>query len=266
MQSTMAGRPPLVHTVRSEWTKIRTLRSTRYLLVAVVVVALGLDLWLAWAERGQSEQPGGFDIAAYCLSGLPFGQLVAGIFGAHTLSSEYSSGSIRSSLSVQPARGRLFAAKLAADAAILVGCTLMIVAVSYLAGEHDLAGRGLRTGLDATALRQLAAGTVTMAGWGLIGFGLAALLRTPARAVTGVFALYLVIPVIMAIADADVSEYSPTALGDSLWQQVAPGQAPSLPVAAAGFLAYVVAVVGLGAARFVAGDVGTGSTETDLSV
>jgi hypothetical protein len=261
MQSTMARRPPLVHTVRSEWTKIRTLRSTRFLLAAVVVVALGLDLWLTWAERGQSEQPGGFDIAAYCLSGLPIGQLAAGIFGAHTLSSEYSSGSIRSSLSVQPARGRLFAAKLAADAAILVGCTLLVVAVSYLAGRHDLAGRGLRTGLDATALRQLAGGTVTMAGWGLIGFGLAALLRTPARTITGVFVLYLAIPVIMALAGFDLAEYSPTALGDVLWQQVAPGQAPSLPVAASGFLTYVIAVVGLGAARFTAGDVGTGGND-----
>ena len=257
MQATATRRAPLTCAVRAEWTKIRTLRSTRCLLAAVFVVALGLDLLMVWAERGQAQQPGDFDIAAYCLSGLPFGQLAAGIFGAHTLSSEYSSGSIRSSLAVQPARGRLFAAKLAADAAILVGCTLLIVAVSYLAGRHAMAGRGLPTGLDATSLRQLAGGTVTMAGWGLIGFGLAALLRTPARAVTGVFVLYIVVPVLMAIASFDVAEYSPTALGDVLWQQVAPGQAPSLPVAATGFLIYVFAVVGLGAARFTSSDVST---------
>jgi ABC-2 type transport system permease protein len=258
MQSTTTSRPRLAHAVRAEWTKIRTLRSTRYMLAAVFVLALGLDVLLAWAERSQARQPGNFDIAAYCLSGLPIGQLAAGIFGAQTLSSEYSSGSIRSSLSVLPDRHRLFAAKLAADAAILVGCTLLVVTASYLAGRHVLAGSGLPTGLDATSLRQLAGGTVTMAGWGLIGFGLAALLRTPARAIAGVFAFYLVVPVMMAIASFDVSEYSPTALGDVLWEQVAPGQAPALPIAAAGFLVYAAVVVGLGAARFVNGDVSTG--------
>lgn len=255
MQSTATKRPPFVHAVRSEWTKITTLRSSRYLLVAVFAAALGLDVLLAWLGRDDAQRPGDFDIAAYSLSGLPLGQLAAGIFGAHTLSSEYSSGSIRSSLAVQPARGRLFAAKLAADAAILVGCALVTVAVSYLAGRHYLAGRGLPTGLDAKSLRQLAGGLVTMSGWGLMGLGLAALMRTPARAISGVFALYLALPVVLAIVSFDVSEYSPTALGDVLWMQVEPGQAPSLPVAAAGFLVYAAAVVGLGAARFTTADV-----------
>ena len=93
--------------VLSEWTKFRSLRSTVYTLLAAVVFMVGLG---ALFSAITANQPGGLEpgqsAVSTSLSGTIFAQLAIGVLGVLLISGEYSTGMIRSSLTVVPRRLR----------------------------------------------------------------------------------------------------------------------------------------------------------------
>src|SRR4029077_17689378 len=93
--------------VLSEWTKFRSLRSTVYTLLAAVVLMIGLGALLSAFAAGQ---PNGLDAGATAIStsltGTVFAQLAIGVLGVLLITGEYSTGMIRASLAVAPARLR----------------------------------------------------------------------------------------------------------------------------------------------------------------
>ena len=98
------GRAGFVDALRSEFTKIRSTRSTYWTLLALVVVCVGIG---ALASAGAAANAGEinraeFDVTQQSLAGLYLGQLVIAVLGALTITSEYSTGMIRTTLSVQP--------------------------------------------------------------------------------------------------------------------------------------------------------------------
>ena len=107
------GRAGFADALRSEFTKIRSTRSTYWTLFALIVVCIGIG---ALASAGTASHPNGisrasFDSTQQSLAGLYVGQLVIAVLGALTITSEYTTGMIRTSLAVQPRRGVVFAAK-----------------------------------------------------------------------------------------------------------------------------------------------------------
>src|SRR5262245_60827728 len=96
------GRAGFGGALRSEWTKIRSLRSTVVTLLSTMAVTIGLSTLFAWGathrftERGRI--PIGFDPVQASLFGLIFGQLVIAVIGAMTITGEYGTGMIRTSL------------------------------------------------------------------------------------------------------------------------------------------------------------------------
>src|ERR1700746_1714094 len=97
-----AGRPTFAGVLRSEFTKIRSVRSTYWTLLALVVVTVGFG---ALASYGATRGPHGpfFDATQRSLGGLSIGLLV--------ISSEYSTGMIRTTLTTLPRRGLMITAK-----------------------------------------------------------------------------------------------------------------------------------------------------------
>ncbi len=89
----------------SEWTKFRSLRSTVYTLLIAVVFMIGLGALFAAIT---ANQPGGFEPGATAIStsltGTFFAQLAVGVLGVLLITGEYSTGMIRSSLTVVPRR------------------------------------------------------------------------------------------------------------------------------------------------------------------
>jgi len=112
LQSAGSGRAGFTGALRSEFTKIRSVRSTYWTLIALVVVTIGIGTLacVGAVSRGADHGPG-FDATQRSLAGLILGQLIITVLGALTVTSEYSTGMIRTSLTVQPRRGTLLAAK-----------------------------------------------------------------------------------------------------------------------------------------------------------
>ena len=105
----------LVDAIRSEWTKLRSVRSTFWTLLAATVLTIGLGALISngFAGNYSSSSPSDqatFDPTNISLTGLILGQLAIGVLGVLTVTSEYSTGMIRTSLAAVPRRGRLLVA------------------------------------------------------------------------------------------------------------------------------------------------------------
>ena len=107
--------------VLSEWTKIRTLRSTFFTLAATVVFVVGLGALISYeGSVHYTAQDGLWDPTSISLSGLVIGQLTIAVLGVLAITGEYSTGMVRTSLAAVPRRGRLLAAKAVVFGAVAV--------------------------------------------------------------------------------------------------------------------------------------------------
>src|SRR5215472_12119616 len=144
------GRAGFVDALRSEFTKIRSTRSTYWTLLALIVVTVGIG---ALACAGTASHPQGitkatFDGTQQSLAGLYVGQLVMAVLGALTITSEYSTGMIRTSLAVQPRRGTVFAAKALVFAVVSLVTGLVASFASFFIGQAFLSSHHLNVTLS----------------------------------------------------------------------------------------------------------------------
>ena len=169
--------------LHSEWTKIRTVRSTFWTLLITMVITIGLSALIA---MGSANHPSADDdFTANSMSGLFFGQLVIVVFGAMAITAEYSTGMIRTSLTSQPRRATLFWAKASIVAAVALTVGLICSFASFFIATGIYSGHGIQVGLsDHNALRAVIGGGLYMGVTALLAFGLGALLRHTAGAIT----------------------------------------------------------------------------------
>jgi ABC-2 type transport system permease protein len=182
------------HALAAEWTKLRSIRSTYWLLLVGAAVTVGLAVLITVGLGNGSVQATGstFDPAAISLLGVWFGQITVAVVGVLTMTSEYTTGSIRTTLTAVPRRGMLLGAKLVAVGLIAFGIGTVISLVAFLAGQAVLAGqhRGVGLGDPGSVRAVLSAGSYLTA-MGLLGVALGALLRHTVGAVLAVLALGL---------------------------------------------------------------------------
>lgn len=133
-----------------------------------------------------------FDPAGISLLGVWFGQVTFAVVGVLTMTSEYATGSIRTTLAAVPRRGLLLAAKLTAVGLIVLGIGLVISLASFLAGQAVLAGQHRGVGLGAPGLvRAVLSAGAYLTAMALLGVALGALLRSTLAVVLAVLALGL---------------------------------------------------------------------------
>jgi ABC-2 type transport system permease protein len=104
--------------VRSEWAKFRTVRSTYWSLVAAVIAMIGLGALISATQSGHQFS---FDPVSISLSGVILAQLAIGVLGALFVTSEYSTGMIRTTFSAAPQRRSVIATKAAVFAVAALG-------------------------------------------------------------------------------------------------------------------------------------------------
>jgi ABC-2 type transport system permease protein len=235
------GRAGFADAVRSEFTKIRSTRSTYWTLLALVVVTVGIG---ALASAGAASHPvhgPGFDAARQSLAGLYLGQLVIAVLGALTITSEYSTGMIRTSLAVQPRRGTLFAAKAAVFAAVSLVTGLVASFASFFIGQAIMSGHhGLSVTLsDPNVLRAVIGGALFLTACGMLAFGLGAILRHTAGAITAAIGLLFVLTVLVQFLPQSwqnhVDKWMPAMAGAQVWTTQPVQGPPQLFSAWAGF-------------------------------
>jgi hypothetical protein len=189
-------RSGLPGTLRSEFTKIRSVRSTHITLAVFFLAALAGAIVDAAGSRSSARQAG-FDPTSTSLQGTLFvGQLIIVVLGALVITSEYGTRMMGTSLAAMPRRGVLYAAK-----AIAVACVTLLVALvtsfaAFFAGQAVLAST--RAGASITspgALRAVLLTALVVTCIALMSFGLGAVVRHTAGAISGMFGIIFVVPV-----------------------------------------------------------------------
>lgn len=186
----------------SEWTKIRTVKSTFWTLLAGIIVSIGLSALIAWAfassyDQMDAEDKAKFDPAAFGLVGLNFGMVAFGVLGVLVITAEYATGMIRTALTAMPRRSEYLAAK-----ALVLGVLVLIVGLAVSFGAFFLSQLVYRSKhldgslSDPGVLRAVIGGGLYLTVIALMALGVGVLLRHTAGSVTTVLGLLFVLPII----------------------------------------------------------------------
>ncbi|MDQ0774278.1 ABC-type transport system involved in multi-copper enzyme maturation permease subunit [Streptomyces aurantiacus] len=193
--------------LHAEWTKLRTLPSSWWLLAATVVLTLTVG-----AAAVSSVADGVCASAAGChedtvklsLTGVWLGQATVLVLGALSMGAEYGTGTIRTTLTAVPRRVPLLASKAAVLAAMTAGAGAVAVVGSLGLGRLILpgavftreSGYPLPSFTDGPTLRAAFGSVLGLMLIALLGLGLAALLRDSAAAITTGLGLLYVVPLL----------------------------------------------------------------------
>jgi ABC-2 type transport system permease protein len=206
------GRVTQRRVARSEWTKLWSLRSTRWSLLAAVVSMIGLGILVAAVQmsRWSSLSPhdrSAFDAIDVGVSGYHFAQLAIGVLGVLVISAEYSTGMIRSSLMAAPKRLPVLWAKLGVFSAVTFVLMLAAAFVSFFAVQAIVTSHSLdRTLGDPHALRAVVGTALFLTVLGALGTGLGALIRNTAGGISAFVGLLFVLPGITALLPASTAD------------------------------------------------------------
>ncbi|GEN79674.1 ABC transporter permease subunit [Actinotalea fermentans] len=184
--------------LRSEWIKTWSLRSTVWSLGIAIVLMTGTTALVAW---GGSTDPVAGELSAAELIGPGgyFAQLVLAVLGVLTITGEYSTGQIRSTVVAVPRRIPALAAKAIVLAVVAALTTLVGVVTATIAGMPFHDGLGVTLDLsDGETLRLLGGMPLYVAGIALLGFAIGALVRSSPGALGIVLGLLLVVEQVVA--------------------------------------------------------------------
>jgi len=283
------GRAGLAGTIRSEFTKLRSVRSTYWTIAAMVIVSVGFAAIAGFAIannlHSNPANKAGMDATQASLGGFfELGQLIIAVLGALTITSEYSTGMIRTSLTAMPRRGTVYAAKLLVFTTVALVISLITSFIAFFVGQAAMSGSGVSASLlhsitiPANAFQNGPSSNVTFSGTivispgtvltaiigtalfvtaaALIAFGLGTIIRHSAGAITAAIGLLFVLPIIVQLLPDtwrwDIVRFFPDAAGRVLSVTVGQ-QNPHLWSAWPQFgvtLVYAAVLVGIGAYLF----------------
>jgi len=199
----------LRESVRAEWTKLRTVRSTGWLLLTLVVLTAGVGALAA--EVVKCPASCSEDTTKLSLTGILLGQAAVAVLAVLAMSGEYSSGMIRITLTAIPRRLTALAAKAIVLAGVVLAAGAVATAGSVLAGRYILPGNGF-TGAGGSETLSLAAGPTLRAASGsvlylaliaLFGLGLATALRDSGASIAVMLGLLYIVPLLTDLGTLD---------------------------------------------------------------
>jgi ABC-2 type transport system permease protein len=210
----------------SEWTKIRSLRSTIFSLLAAIVFIVGLAILVPlvtvshWPPRDPREALG-FDPTTRTLSGIFLAQLAIGVLGVLLITGEYATGMIRATFAAVPARLPVLWAKAAVFAAVTLVLMVPTVLGAFLIGQSILTSKHLQTNLSSPGvLRSVIGAALFLTVVGLLGIGLGALPRNTAGGISTLFGLLFVLPIIVRFLPSSwsdpINKYLPSNAGEAI--------------------------------------------------
>ncbi|WP_282694848.1 ABC transporter permease [Streptomyces sp. CC208A] len=201
--------------LRSEWIKIRSVRSSFGSLLAVLVAALGVALAVFPAIGQPEAETGEIDPLFWIYYPMNFVQIAAIAFGATAASSEYLNGALRNSLAAVPRRTLFYAAKAATVGASALVAGVAAGFVMFFTANAFLGKYAIGIG-DPGALRSCFGAGLYLALITLFSMGLTFLLRS------AVAVLSILIPFVLIVSFVigGVSEGAATWLPDRAGQQI----------------------------------------------
>jgi ABC-2 type transport system permease protein len=195
------GRAGLGGALRSEWTKLRSVRSTMWSLAAMAAIAVGLMsliVWLrmrSWSSMDPGEQQTLLHRPVEIIIGRPvfIAQIAVVVLGVMVVSAEYTTGMIRSTLQSQPRRLTVLAAKIAVFAALMLVVGEAVTFGAFFAGRALLSGHVPVNLGDTGVLRSVAGAGLYLAVLGLFSLAFGAILRHTAGAIVAVLGIIVIL-------------------------------------------------------------------------
>jgi ABC-2 type transport system permease protein len=212
--------------LRSEWTKLRSVRSTVWSLLAAFAITVGFGALFCFAyvsryDRLSLEERLTFDPTAQSLRGLFLAQLAIGVLGVLVISSEYATGMIRPTLTAVPQRRVVLAAKAIVFGLVAFAVSVPGVFIAFTAGQAILDTKHLGVALgDPHVLRAVLGAAVYLTIIGLLGLAIATTVRRTAGAIATLFGLILIAPLLAQALpspwNTDITKYLPTGVSSGL--------------------------------------------------
>ncbi len=224
--SSFSGRVTQWHVVVSEWTKLRSVRSTRWSLLIATVLTIGFPILVSsiisshWGSQSASDRAG-FNPLDPAIVGSQIAQLAIGVLGVLVISAEYSTGMIRASFTAVPKRLPVLWAKAGVFAGVTFALMLPAVLIAFFASQsilsrHDASYSWSHPGV-ARAVIGAALYLVVVA---VMTLGLGAITRNTAGGIVAFAAIFFVVPPLMNVLPASwndaISPYLPGNAGRAI--------------------------------------------------
>jgi ABC-2 type transport system permease protein len=288
------GQAGLRGVIASEFTKLRSVRSTYWTIAALIITSVGVAAIIGFgASSSIHNQPwnkAGTDATQLSLGFFfEIGQLIIAVIGAMIITSEYSTGMIRTSLTAMPRRGTVYLGKLIVLTSVTLVVSLVTSFISFFVGQAVLSGAGVSASLfhtttvpanvnmspgpngpgngppnytfvgtdvvhASTVLTAVVGTALFVTVVALIAFGLGAIIRHTAGAITSTIGLMFVLSIIIQLLPDtwrwDIMRFFPDAAGRVISVTIGPDN-PHLWSAWPQFLVTVIwAVVLVGAGGY----------------
>jgi ABC-type transport system involved in multi-copper enzyme maturation permease subunit len=211
--------------LRAEWTKLRSVRSTMWSLLIVVVLTIGFAALITaltvsnWDNAGgrQQQQVLTDPVGTILGAGLGLSQLAICVLGVMVMASEYSTGMIRSSLLAVPKRTPMLWAKSVVFAILVFVVTELTAFPAFFLGAAILHSKVQVSLSDPGVLRAVVGAGLYLAVLGLFALSVGAIVRHTAGAITGIIGFVLVLAPLAQLLPGSfgkhVHAYLPTEAG-----------------------------------------------------
>ena len=218
----VAGNLTVAGVLRSEWTKLRSVRSTWWLLCTAIILTVGVAVFVS--PGATSGRPAPATFARNTEYGSVLSQLALLVLGVLVFTGEYQSGLIRASLSVVPRRLLLLWGKLGAFGAVALALSLASSVAAFVLGELAQRARPGRPHVwfgDPQVTRIVIGAGLVLAVTGIFGLALGAIIRNTAAGLSTIAAVFFVLPLLLRIAlpasDQGFLRFLPSNAGGALW-------------------------------------------------
>jgi hypothetical protein len=212
--------------VRSEWTKLRSLRSTGYALLAAIAMLIAFGIidcastvsnWATLSAKAKAS----FDPLLASLRGVDGAQLAVGVLGALVITGEYATGMIRSTFAAVPKRLSVLWAKATVFGSVSLALTIPAALVAFFASQSILDGRHISIAFSQPGVpRAVIGAALYITVLGLFALGLGALIRNSAGAIAAFVATIFVLPALVNVLPPNLRDtigpYLPTNAGNAI--------------------------------------------------
>jgi hypothetical protein len=210
----------------SEWTKLRSVRSTRWSLLAAVVFTIGIAALACavvshhWPHASASDRAD-FHPLEPNLAGVQLAQLALGVLGVLAITAEYSTGMIRASMTAVPRRLPVLWGKAVVYGLVTLVLMVPSTLIAFVIGESIFSGRHINVGFtDPGVARAVIGAGLYLTVVGLFGLGLGAIVRNTAGGIATFSGLMFVLPPLMNVLPTSwnnaISPYLPSNAGRAI--------------------------------------------------
>jgi ABC-2 type transport system permease protein len=248
----------------SEWTKLRSVRSTRWALLVtlLLIVGLGVIACVVFETRWPHLSPpdrARFHPLRANLVGVNFAQLAIGVLGVLAITGEYATGMIRATFQAVPKRLPVLWGKALVFGSVAFAVTLPATFLVFFIGQAILSGQHINISISHPGVvRALFGAALYLTVMGLFGLGLGAILRSTAGGIAALAGIVFVLPPVLDLLPTStanaISPYLPSNAGGAVWTINPDAHTLSPWAGIAVFAAYAAIAIAIAAALLIRRD------------